>query len=228
MNKQFLKKILFIVCAIVLFLVLRSFGIDQYVNFQTIKDNREALLLFVQHHYLLAVLLFIVIYIMVAAFSIPIAAPLTIVSGFLFGAIPGALYTNIGATIGATATFLLFRYFLGASIQEKYSKKLAAFNQNIAEYGSNYLLTVRFIAAIPFFLINILAAFTPISVKTFVWTTSLGIIPGSLVFAYAGEQLGTINSMNEIFSFKVIIAFVILIAFGFSSILIKKFQQKRA
>lgn len=221
------KKILFLLCAILIFLFIQFSGVNLYINFQTIKENRELLLVFVHRHYIISVLLFIFTYFAVAALSIPIAAPMTILGGFLFGVIPGAFYTNIGATLGATGTFLLFRYVLGESFQRKYSEKLKPFNYNLEMYGPQYLLTVRFIAAIPFFLVNILASFTKIPTITFMWTTSLGIIPGSIVFAYAGKQLGSINSVNEIFSFKIIIAFVLLIALGFSSILFKKLQQNR-
>jgi len=216
------KKIIIILCLIGLLLVLCYGGIHSYVNFQTLKDNRTYLLELVDRYYWLSALGYIVLYIIVATLSLPIAAPLTVMSGFLFGVVPGALYTNIGATLGATATFIFFRHFLGLTVQKKYYTHLIEFNKNIDSYGSNYLLIMRLMAAVPFFVANIVASCTTISVRTFIWTTSLGIIPGSLVFAYAGKNIGSINSINEIFSLSVISVFILLVALSLVSLLIKK------
>ena len=74
--------------------------------------------------------------------------------------------------------------------------------------GASYLLTLRLIPVFPFFLINFLAGLTKVPLRTFLWTTSLGIIPGTVVFAFAGQQLGSINSPADILSKKVIAAFL--------------------
>jgi len=209
---------------IALIIGLRYSGIDQYINFETIKAHRNNLLDFTHNHALLAVAFFIIAYIVTTSLSLPIAAPLSVLGGFLFSIFPAALYINIGATIGAAITFLLFRYLLGTTVQKKYSEQLAAFNTNIEQYGTLYLLTVRLTPLVPFFLVNILASLTTLSVRTFIWTTSLGIIPGSLVYAYAGKKLGEINALNEIFSFKIIGLFLLLITLSLIALVIKKYK----
>lgn len=221
MKKNFLK-FLVILCIIFTIFLLRFSGIENYINLETLKENREYLLNFVCNNYWASVFTYISIYILVVTLSFFIATPLTLIGGFLFGVWPGVIYTNIGATIGAIFTFLLFRYLLGSVIQKKYYNDLIKFNKNIELYGTNYLLIARFTVFIPFFLINIFAAFTKIPLKTFIWTTSLGIIPGSIVYAYAGKEIIGISSIKDIFSVNVILAFLLLILFGFISILIKK------
>lgn len=218
------KKLAIALLLIILVVLSRFIGIDNYINFQILKDNREYFLDIVRQYYWFSVFLYIVAYVVVAALSLPIAVPLTILGGFIFDVLPATLYVNIGATLGSAMAFLAVRYFVGSQIQKAYAKHLIAFNKNIDRYGSIYLLLARFIVLIPFFLVNILAALTNISLKTFIWTTSLGIIPGTLVYAYAGKNILTINSPQEIFSPKIILIFVILIFFGFSSLLFKKMK----
>lgn len=222
MKNSYKKLLLTSILIIAIILFFRFIKIERYINFQVLKENREYLFDLVKDYYWISVLIYIFIYILVAAFSIPVSVPLTLISGFLFGILPAVIYTNIGATIGAIITFLIIRYFLGNKVQRTYQEKLVKFNKNMEIYGANYLLLARFIAIIPFFLVNILVALTKIPLKTFIWTTSLGIIPGSIVYTYAGKHIISINSAKEIFSSKIILAFVILILFGLTSIFIKK------
>jgi uncharacterized membrane protein YdjX (TVP38/TMEM64 family) len=214
--------ILFLIISVVLF--SRFSGIENYINFQILKDNRAHLLAIVEHNYWSSVFVYIITYIFVVALSLPVAVPLTLIGGFVFGVLPAVLYINIGATLGAVVTFLIVRYLLGFELQKTYSQNLIEFNRNIALYGANYLLLARFIVLIPFFLINILAGLTNIPLKTFIWTTSLGIIPGSLIYAYAGKNIISINAPHEIFSLKIIAIFLVIITFGIFLLLFKKLK----
>jgi uncharacterized membrane protein YdjX (TVP38/TMEM64 family) len=117
---------------------------------------------------------------------------------------------------------------VGTGIQEKYQSQLKKFNEELEKNGTSYLLTLRLIPAFPFFLINFLSGLTTIPVKTFIWTTSLGIIPGTAVFAYAGRQLGSINSASEILSLNVLSAFAILALFTLIPVIMKRIKAGRA
>jgi uncharacterized membrane protein YdjX (TVP38/TMEM64 family) len=145
----------------------------------------------------------------------------------LFGTFLGAVYANIGATLGAIGAFLLVRYSFGAALQRKYAQQLVRFNKAMHEEGMSYLLSVHFIAVIPFFLVNILAGLTQVPLWTFIWTTSVGIFPGSLVYAFAGQQLNTIENVRDIFSLKLLLAFLLLAMLAALPILIKKYKKMR-
>lgn len=206
------KKILLLVFLVLAVITLRSSPLGSALTFENLQRNRQDLLSFVSAHYFLSVVSFISVYVIVAALSIPGALILTLAGGFLFGTIAGVLYVDVGATAGAVCAFLLARYLLGDRLQQKYRSQLAKFNGEMERNGVSYLLTLRLIAVFPFFLINFLAGLTKVPLKTFLWTTAVGIIPGSAVFAYAGQQLGSINSPEDILSKKVIAA---LAALGF-------------
>jgi len=122
----------------------------------------------------------------------------------------GTVYVNIGATLGAIGSFLIARYLIGKSIQKRYEKKLTTFNNNIKKNGISYLLALRLVPIFPFFIVNNIAGFTNISLRTFTWTTSLGIIPGTIAFTFVGKQIDSIYSPKDILSNRMLIALLIL------------------
>jgi uncharacterized membrane protein YdjX (TVP38/TMEM64 family) len=162
------------------------------------------------------------VYVLATALSLPGAIILTLAGGFLFGVAAGTFYVNIGATMGAILAFLSARYLLGDRLQEKYAKQLETFNREMDRNGTSYLLTLRLIPVFPFFLINFLSGLTKIRLWTFLWTTWLGIIPGTVVFAFAGQQLGSISSPADILSKNVIIAFLVLALFTLVPVILKR------
>ena len=102
---------------------------------------------------------------------------------------------------------------------------MAQFNKAMKLYGKNYLLVIRFVAVIPFFLVNILVGLTNLSLWTFIWTTAIGILPGSLVYTFAGQQLNEIESLRDIFSFNILLAFFFLALLALLPIIVTYVQQ---
>ncbi|HSB33050.1 MAG TPA: TVP38/TMEM64 family protein [Nitrospirota bacterium] len=221
------KKILLLVILILAVITLRSSPLGSALTFENLQRNRQALLSFVSAHYVLSVVSFISVYVIVAALSIPGAVILTLAGGVLFGTIAGVLYVDVGATAGAVCAFLSARYLLGDRLQQKYGSQLAKFNGEMERNGVSYLLTLRLISVFPFFLINFLAGLTKVPLKTFLWTTAVGIIPGSVVFSYSGQQLGSINSPADILSKKVIAALAALGFITLAPIVWKRVKQPK-
>lgn len=204
------------------------FDLGQYLSLQALKDNRDRLLAFTEAHYAAAVGLFIVTYAAVTGLSLPGAAILTLAGGFLFGAVFGTIFVNLGATTGATLAFLVARYLLRDAVEQKFGRWLGPFQEGFAKNAFSYLMTLRLIPLFPFFVVNLVSGLTRISVGTYVAATAIGIIPGSFVYAYAGRQLGTINSLKEIASPNVLAAFVLLGLLAMVPIAYKKVSGKQA
>lgn len=205
-----------------LILVLRFTGVGDYFTLAALQEARINLMAFVDTYYIASIFTFIGIYISIVMLALPLAALCSVAGGFLFGVILATIYINIGATIGASLFFLLVRYTFGSAMQERYKDKLRRFNHEMEQYGMLYLIAIRFVAVIPFFVANLLIGLTQVPFWTFVWTTSVGIIPGSLVYAFAGQQLTTISSLQDIFSFNILLAFGLLMLLALLPILAKK------
>jgi uncharacterized membrane protein YdjX (TVP38/TMEM64 family) len=224
--KQYKKNIIILILLITAISLIWIFRIDDYVSFENLKRNREVLQEFVKNYYFLSVLSFIVIYIS-TAFFMPGAIPLTIAGGLLFGVYFGTLYVLIGATAGATLAFFSARHLLGNFIQNRYQKQLKKFNEEIAKNGYYYLLTLRIIPIFPFFLVNFFAGLTRIPFRIFLWTFLIPAIPGTVVYTFAGQQIGIIESIKDLHSPQMLIVYLLLILFIFSP-MIFKFAKRNA
>lgn len=186
------------------------FDLARFLSLAALKENRDRLLSFTQTHYAVAAGVFIVTYIAVTGLSLPGAVILTLAGGFLFGGLVGTLLVNVGATTGATLAFLVARYLLRDAVEQKFGRWLGPFQEGFNQNAFSYLMTLRLIPLFPFFVVNLVSGLTRVTLGTYVAATALGIIPGSFVYAYAGQQLGTINSLKEVASPNVIAALVLL------------------
>ena len=152
---------------------------------------------------------------------------MTVAGGFLFGSILGTLFVNIGATTGATLAFLAARYLLRDWVEEKFGDHIEHMLVDFSKNAFSYLMTLRLIPAFPFFLVNLVSGFTRVNLGTYILATSIGIIPGSFIFAFAGRQLGAINSLEEIASPPVLMALTLLGLLTLMPIVYRKFVEKR-
>jgi uncharacterized membrane protein YdjX (TVP38/TMEM64 family) len=201
------------------------FDLGRYLSLDALKANRDSLLAFTDEHYGAAVGLFIAAYVVLTAASLPGAVILTLTGGFLFGSLIGTLYVNLGATTGATLAFLASRYLLREVVEAKFGKWVVPLQEGFARNAFSYLMTLRLIPIFPFFLVNAAAGLTRVPLVTYVTATAIGIVPGSFVYAYAGRQLGTINSLKEIASPNVLLAFTLLGLLALVPIIYRKRQS---
>ncbi len=202
------------------------FDLGTFLSLTALKENRDSLLAFTDANFAAAVAIFIGTYILVAGLSLPGAVILTLAGGFVFGAGLATLFINIGATTGATLAFLTARYVLRDAVEQRFGTRLGPFQEGFAKNAFSYLLTLRLIPLFPFFVVNLVSGLTRVSVGIYVAATAIGIIPGSFVYAYAGRQLGTINSLKEIASPNVIGAFVLLGLLALVPVVYKRVSPK--
>ncbi|HEY3278163.1 MAG TPA: TVP38/TMEM64 family protein [Syntrophorhabdaceae bacterium] len=221
------KKIILLALLVAAAAAIKISGVSDYLTFENLRTHRDLILSYVQARPVAAPFAYILAYAVATALSIPGAVVLTLAGGFLFGVIPAAIYVNIGATVGAAAAFLVTKYILGDWLQKRYEKQLRKFNEEMTARGRNYLLTIRLIPVFPFFLINILAGLTRIPLSTFIWTTSVGILPGDFVYSYAGSRLALLNSARDVFSPQILSAFALLALLSILPVIISFFTRHR-
>ena len=169
-----------------------AFDLDRFVSFEALSEHREHLVGFVDRHAVLAPVLYVALYALVVALSIPGGVILTITGGFLFGPWLGTGLVVIGATAGATLVFLIARTALGDLLKARAGPRIKRMEAGFREDAFNYLLVLRLIPIFPFWLVNIVPAFLGVSARVYVLATFLGIIPGSFVFASVGNGLGAV------------------------------------
>lgn len=186
--------------AIIVVAILGAFFLRDYLTFEALAENRQALLGFRDANYLLTVLAFVVAYVIIVAFSLPGATIATLTGGFLFATFPGALFNMTAATIGATAIFLAARWGFGESLGKKLEGSdgiVKKIKDGIDENQWSMLFLIRLVPVVPFFLANLIPSFLEVPLRRFVISTFLGIIPGTVVYTSVGAGLGEIFSRGE-------------------------------
>ena len=202
MNKTRLLIALVLLAAIAAFFIL---DLDQYVSLEFFKLKRAQIDAYYAEHPWQAAAIFLVAYIAMAALSIPGATVLTLIGGAIFGLLVGTVLVSFASAIGATLAFLASRLLLRDWVQGKFGDRLASINAGIEKEGAFYLFALRLVPLFPFFVVNLLMGLTKIRTWTFYWVSQLGMFAGTVVYVYAGTQLGEFRV-----SAGLVIAFVLL------------------
>ncbi|MCE2570065.1 dihydrolipoyl dehydrogenase [Motilimonas eburnea] len=177
-----------------------AFDLSHYLNLATIQQQHLKLQHLIDSAPWLYASAFFIIYLIITASSLPGAAMLTLLAGALFGLWQGFILVSFASSLGATLAFLLARYLARDKIQQRWGHKLHQFNREFEQRGSDYLLSLRLLPVVPFFLINLLMGLTTIKSWRFYWVSQLGMIPGTLVYVNAGTELGKIQRVEDIAS----------------------------
>ncbi len=223
-----LKKILLLVallCAVALFFYL---DLGSFLTLEALKANRQSLIQYYESHKLATAAIFMAVYILQTALSLPGAAILSLAAGAVFGTLLGTVYAVIAATIGAAMAFLATRYLLRDAIISRFGANLETLNRELETRGFNYLLFLRLVPLFPFFLINLAAGLTRLPLRVFVLGTVVGIVPGGFVFVNAGASLATINSLGDVASPRVLGSFALLGLFALVPVIHGKIKQKKS
>ncbi|MEL6466799.1 MAG: TVP38/TMEM64 family protein [Pseudomonadota bacterium] len=177
-----------------------AFTLRDYLSFQTLADNREALIDFRNANYLLTALVYAGIYILIVGFSLPGASIATLTGGFLFGTLFGSIFTVTAATIGATIIFLAARHGFGETLGQRMDASkgtIKKIKDGIDDNQWSMLFVIRLVPVVPFFVANLIPAFMRVPLHRYVISTFLGIIPGSVVYTSVGAGLGEVFERGE-------------------------------
>lgn len=210
--------------------------LGDHLSFEALRDNREALIGFRDANYLLTVLIFMAVYVVVTAFSLPGAALATLTGGFLFATFPGALFNVVSATIGAVAIFQAARWGFGERLSAKLDASDGAVKKikdGIEENQWSMLFFIRLVPAVPFFIANLVPSFLNVPLYRFVVSTFFGIIPGTVVYTSVGAGLGEVFERGEtpnlgiIFEPHILLPLLGLVALSLVPVLVKAIRGKK-
>ncbi len=173
-------------------------------------------------------LAFIGIYILTTVTFLP-AAPFTMLGGAIFGPIEGALYTTIGATIGATFAFLISR-ILGEGYVHNILKKrfptIHKYDEKLRTRGFWAVLILRILPLIPFNGLNFLLGLTRVRLISYIGATTIGILPVVLIYSYLGSSVASIDIPQIIFALTLIIILGVTVNYIVKRFAPQSFQKK--
>ncbi len=168
---------------------------------------------------------FVLVYIVVATFGLP-ATPFTLAGGILFGTGLGSVLNWLGATLGATGTYLLARLVGGDALRGLLGGQAARLDLLAGEKGFGTLFRLRLLPVIPFNALSFTAALSGIGIRPYVAATGLGILPGTIIYTYfAGSLVGGVSGASDTARTNLIIASVLLLAISFLPTIVNKVRS---
>lgn len=216
MIKRKKKIILFFLLGV---LLLYIYEFSDYLSLEHIQKNIHRIKDYYDNNILKFIFIFILSYIFIITLSVPGAIILTLLAGSIFNLILGTFLVTISASLGALISFNLSRYFFRESVMYRFRRQYSFVEERLKVNGISYLLIIRLFPASPFGIINLVMGLTSIDAWRFFWITAIAMIPGNLIYVYAGKRILEIRDVKEILSPSIIL---LLLLIPFLPLLFKK------
>ena len=189
---RFPRRLIAPIILIALIAAVWAFGLTDFVTWAGLAREQAALTAWVAAHPFFSPILFVLIYVVSVALSLPQAGLLTLSGGLLFGTVAGGLLAVTGATIGAVLLFLIARSAFGEPMSRRGGTVVAKLRDGLRRDGFSYLLALRLVPVFPFWLVNLAAAMCGMRLRPFVLATLIGIVPTTFITASIGAGLGLV------------------------------------
>lgn len=213
-----------LICAVItLSAIYFKFDLGQYLTLEALKQQQANIANFYDQNTALTILIYFTLYVVTTALSFPGATILTLAGAAVFGFQTGMIIISFASTIGASLAFLGARFLFRDYVQSHFQQHLETINEGVKKEGEFYLFTLRLIPLFPFFLINLVMGLTPISLLKFFFVSQIGMLPGTMVYVFAGVKLSEISSVSDILSLDLLIAFALI---GLFPLIAKKGIEK--
>ena len=215
------KKVFVFSGIIILILLVLSFIGTDFLSFL----NHHNLLIkgFIQKQPQYSKIYFFIIYIIMAAISLPVAGLLGLLSGMIFNFFDALMLVSFASTIGALLSFLLSRYLFQDYFKSKYIQQYNIINNGFMKNGAMYLFALRMCVLFPYFLVNTLTGLTTIKSWLFYIVSQIGMLPGTIVIILVGGKIDKIISSSFTIDAEIIILFTLI---GLLPIISKMFFTK--
>ena len=204
--QQHWKKTTLMLVAAVLLLVWLSADVSLQ---DMLAAQRELAMHFMDNPTLVTVIYFGV-FVLLTALCLPGAGVLMLVGGGCMGFGLCMVVSTAASALGALLTMLFARHFFRSSVESRFTNKLNDINKGIEKNEVAYLLSLRLAPIIPFVAFNLLAGLTRVKPWTFLWTSFLGMLPGTMLYVNAGNELAKVNRLEELISLEVVISLAAL------------------
>ena len=189
-----------IIIVLTVMMVWHLSGLETYLTFDSISENYQQIDQAVSQNYFISMVIFFIVYLMIAATCLPGLGLLSFMSGLLFDFLYGTLICSFASTIGAAITFLISRHFLRDTLEKRLKERFEKINRELTENGKFYLLSIRLLPILPFQLINPVLGLSKVSLKDFYLYSQLGMLPVTAILTYAGAKSVEIKQVSDIFT----------------------------
>jgi uncharacterized membrane protein YdjX (TVP38/TMEM64 family) len=199
------KTTLLLIAAVLLFIWLSA-----DVSLQDMLAAQRELAMHFMDNPTLVTLIYFGVFVLITALCLPGAGVLMLVGGGCMGFGLCMVVSTAASALGALLTMLFARHFFRSSVENRFSNKLNDINKGIEKNEVAYLLSLRLAPIIPFVVFNLLAGLSRVKPWTFLWTSFLGMLPGTMLYVNAGNELAKVNRLEELISLEVVVSLAAL------------------
>ena len=187
-----------------------AFGFHHALTLESLQSRRDDLVQVRNQNPVLFAGGYLMAYILMAALAIPGALLMTVAGGAVFGLLEGTVLASFGSSLGATLALLASRYLFRGWVERHFQGRLEQVNRGLARDGWLYLLSLRLVPAVPFFVVDLLFGITTFPVFRFYAVSQVAMLPATLIYVNAGTQLEHLTSLSGILSPGVLVSLVLL------------------
>jgi uncharacterized membrane protein YdjX (TVP38/TMEM64 family) len=178
-----------------------ALGLHRYIGLEQLQAHRTELLALYERHPIPVIGGFMIIQVAALALCVPGAVlTLSLAAGALFGAGWGTLIVLSAITIGDSLGFLLARYLARDWVKARFAEQFETIDRGVERDGWLYLLALRLMAVVPFFIVNVTMALTSMRLRVFAPVSFVGLLPATAIYVSAGTALAEIESAGDILS----------------------------
>lgn len=231
MFKKFKKFIPILVIAI-LSLIAFIFELQNYLSFELLEKYKHHIDNFITHNFIISVSIYVITYIIITSLAIPAATFMTLAGGIFFGFFACLPCVVFASTIGASILFISTKGASQDFVMSKNEGIIKNMQQGFKKNAFLYLMSLRLMPFMPFFIVNLASAFFQVPLRIFFIATFIGIIPISCIYTQLGVSIG--NSFEKpYFSIELflepemIASFIGLSILSLIPFLYKKYNQKK-
>jgi uncharacterized membrane protein YdjX (TVP38/TMEM64 family) len=183
---NFIKLGIVAVIITIVVMLMKQFGIFEYISIENIKNLKT----WIEGFGILGPIVYILLYIIACLFFLP-GLPIAVLAGFAFGPVMGALWADIGATLGAAAAFLVGRYAARGMVESwvEGNQQFKKIDEGVEKQGWRMLMITRLVPVFPFNLQNFAYGLTKINFVTYVVVSFICMLPGAIAFAFMGGSI---------------------------------------
>jgi uncharacterized membrane protein YdjX (TVP38/TMEM64 family) len=141
---------------------------------------------------------FVVIYVLACVLFIP-GSVLTLGAGAVYGLVRGSVLVSVASTLGATAAFLVGRYFAREWVARKIAdnEKFRAIDEGVAREGWKIVGLTRLSPVFPFNLLNYAYGLTKVTLRDYLLASWIGMMPGTVLYVYLGSLAGNLATLGS-------------------------------
>lgn len=161
------------------------------INYTTIKS-------FIAERYDVALAMFTAAYVISVAMCLPTNVIMALTAGALFGGAVGGLLSIAAATLGGTIGVIALRAGFAEPVARRASARLTLVLQGLRRHAFAFLLFLRLVPIVPFFMVNVAAGISAIRLPVFALATALGIAPIVFLYTFTAERLENVIAQQAI------------------------------